>query len=389
MFECSWWRGRQGRRPVAAIAGVAAGLLCASLLATSVANAGVKPAAPRAAAAVPWKSVGAGWVLAEFSTGTATNRAATTLELASPAGAKYPLYTWPKSVTPRLFAWSPSKTEVLVQVASSAVPSGALFRLNLLTGQSTTIGFAGSMLSVSYTLPTGLQILADEQLDPTATTWTELVERVTKSGLPVKAIATVKHGPGDPNQMSPVYAPDGASIAVGYGGGVAVVSNAGGPVKRLPIPGVTKIIGCQVARWWNATTILAGCSDQLWLVPANGAKPTALTKYASGANFAAWHLPSGLYVNSAGACAVMVNKQNANGSFTLLHIPGLGEPRILSAAGPRLLIDSSNLNCKTGSNPGDTVAWYNPATGAKTVLFTKGVFSILPFPNVADAANGI
>jgi hypothetical protein len=188
--------------------------------------------------------------------------------------------------------------------------------------------------------------------------------------------------------MYPVYAPDGASVAIGYSGGVAVVSNAGGPVKKLPVPaaGVTKSTGCVVARWWNSSTILATCAGQLWLVPANGAKPTALTKVAAGKFGAAWHLPSGLYLNTLGGCIAQLDKQNANGSVTTQSIPGIGGPYVLTAAGPRLLIQSTG--CSDGqANNGATVAWYNPATKARQVLFTRGVYEILAFPNMADAAN--
>jgi TolB protein len=363
-----------------------------------VANAGVAPSAPRSAGAVPWSSVGTGWVLAEYSAGTVAKPAATTLELGSPGGARYPLYTWAKSATPvpTLVAWSPSKTEALFMVWSKNYqPNGVLDRLNLLTGKITTIKLARTTRIVSYTLPTGLQLLADE-ISTTPTTWTETIERLSKTGQPVKTVVSAKYSVNAVMEMAPVYAPDGASVAVTASGGVGVVSNAGGAVKQLPIPGGSKKYGCPVARWWNSTTILSLCAGRLWLVPANGAKPKALTPVRgtveSGGNidlgdFEAWQLPSGLYLNSLAACgSVVVNKQNANGSVTTLHITGLDDPHVLSAAGPRLLIDSSN--CGGGpNNPGDTVAWYNPATKAKTVVFATGVREILPFPNVADEAN--
>lgn len=398
MREFSWRRGRQGqpgrlrRRRAVAIAGVTTGLIAANLLVTSVANAGVTTAAaPRSAAAeaVPWRSVGAGWVLAEYATGTTNNLGTTTLELVSPAGTKYRLHTWAaKSVLqlPTLAAWSPSKTEVLLEVWGNAYAQ--FDRMNLMTGKIRTIIKLPLGTNVrSYTLPTGLQLLADD-ITSTATTWTERVERLTKTGLRVKTIITMKHTSIDADPLDPVYAPDGASIAIGYRGGLAVVSNAGGAVKKLPVTGPGAKLGCTAVRWWNARTILGRCAGQLWLVPANGAKPTALTPNAS--IFAAWHLPSGLYLNELHVCTLSIRKQKANGSITALHIPGLGGPRILTAAGPRLLIDNTTLPC-TGSTHyrGDSMAWYNPGTKAKHVLFAKGVFGTLPFPNLADIANSV
>jgi TolB protein len=372
------------------------------VLATSAATAGVTAAAPAAArgsaaSAVPWKSVGAGWVLAEHSTGTSTNLGTTTLELVSPSGAKYALYTWGKSATPPppLVAWSPSKTEVLLQVLNKNHQTTGVFdRLNLLTGTMSTFKLASTTI-VSYTRPTGLQILA-EQIKPTATAWSATVERVTKAGQLVKALVT--ENVIGPWGLAPVYAPDGASVAFDAKTGVAVVSNAGGAVEKLPVPGVNKSLGCGPARWWNSGTILASCAGRLWLVPANGAKPRALTPARgpidSGGNtdlgdFAAWQLPSGLYLNSAGACgSVVVNRQNANGSITTLHIPGLADPWIMTAVGPRLLIHSPGCGGGPGGFPGAAVAWYNPATKAEQVLFAKGVFSRpLAFPTMADSPS--
>jgi TolB protein len=386
-----------GRRAFAGLAGATAGLLGAGLLAASLINAGVANATPRGAAAVPWRSVGAGWVLAEYSTGTSGKPAATTLELVSPAGAKYPLYTWAKSATPvpTLAAWSPSKTEVMLRVLNKNYQSTGVYdRLNLLTGKITAVKVPVTSRVVSYTRPTGLQLMADK-VTATATTQTETVERITRAGLVAKALVTVKYSVNDPIRLDPVYAPDGATIALGDSTGVAVVSNAGGAPVKLPVPGVNKRLGCFVARWWSSSTILASCSGRLWLVPASGAAPKALTPARGpidkGGNvdfgdFAAWRLSSGLYLNSYGACGtVVVNRQNANGSITTLNIPGLPSPHILTAAGSRLLIES--LTCDGPNSPGGTVAWYNPATKAENTVFAKGVFGIITYPSVLDAAS--
>jgi hypothetical protein len=268
--------------------------------------------------AVPWSSVGAGWVLTEYSTGTSASRGATTLELTSPAGAKYPLYTWAKSVTPpTLAAWSPSKTEVMLMVwGKNLQPSGVYDRLNLQTGKISTLSLGQATRVVSYTRPTGLQILA-EQVKSTTTMWSETLERITKTGQPVKVLATSKYTQSNYVGFGAVYAPDGASVALDFPGGLAIVSNAGGAVKKLPVPGADKEFGCVTSRWWNSSTILANCGNRLWLVPSNGANPTALTPQRGTAgtggdvdlgDFAAWHLPSGLYLNSfdGPACGDMV-----------------------------------------------------------------------------------
>jgi hypothetical protein len=54
---------------------------------------------------------------------------------------------------------------------------------------------------------------------------------------------------------------------------------AGGLIRHLASPGV-----CTPVRWWSSSTVLASCAaselteaGRMWLVPASGAKPTALT----------------------------------------------------------------------------------------------------------------
>jgi hypothetical protein len=62
----------------------------------------------------------------------------------------------------------------------------------------------------------------------------------------------------------------------------------------------------------------------------------------------------------------------------------------MTATGPRLLIDNSTLPCAGSSNyQGDSMAWYDPGTKAKQVLFAKGVQCTLQFPNLADIANSV
>ena len=128
-------------------------------------------------------------------------------------------------------------------------------------------------------------------------------------------------------------------------------------------------------RWWNATTVLASCG-RLWLVPASGARPSALTPVRNPAkppndygDLDAWQLPSGLYLQSAGACGTLeLNRQAANGSITKVTVPGMtNSPVVVTAYGAQLLI--GQLGCE-GS--GGQLAWFNPATGAEHWLFRTG-----------------
>jgi hypothetical protein len=123
----------------------------------------------------------------------------------------------------------------------------------------------------------------------------------------------------------------------------------------------------------------------LWLVPTSGAKPTALTPLRTSAarDLDAWQLSSGLYLQSVGPCGPSeVNKQAADGSITPVSIPGMDNPRVVTATDWQLLVGGHLCEAV----PGYALAWYNPGTMKERYLFTSGVQEVLPFPTEADAA---
>jgi TolB protein len=363
MFSSGWRRGTV----LGLAAAGAAVVIGAGTLGVTWANSAVQaqPAgaaqagAPRTAgsAAVPWRSVGPGWVLDTYSAGTRARPAPTTLYLVSPAGARYRLLTWPASAipAPTIEAWAGNKTEALFALHAANGQPGGYGELNLATGKMTRVG---------YTLPGGAQILGFTQSGQKTT-----IARYTRSGALVKALVTTGQA------FSASYSPDGTKLAVPALGGLLLVSNAGGVLRKLPVAGAGARTLCEPVRWWNATTVLAGCG-RLWLVPASGARPTALTPVRNPAqpphdygDLDAWRLPAGLYLQSAGACGTLeLNRQAANGSITKVTVPGMtNSPAVVTAYGSQLLVEQ--LGCE-GS--GGQLAWFNPATGAEHWLFRTG-----------------
>jgi TolB protein len=323
---------------------------------------------------VPWPSVGAGWVLAEYSPGTASKPAPTTLYLVSPSGGKYAVYQWAASKTaaPHLIAWSGDKTRALLQLGS---PS-QVEQLNLRTGQVARFSLPANVMPVGYTRPSGLQVLGVAASGSVAT-----LARFSLTGKRVQVLGK------QANWMSAIYAPDGTELAVSASTGLLLVSNAGRVIRRLPVPGANPVLGCEPARWWNRGTILAECEPkgsaaaQLWLVPANGAKPKALTPVRkSGTDLGdldAWPLPSGLYLQSAGACGTLeLNQQAKNGSVASVKVPGFpagASVAVVTALGPQLLIHG--LGCALGGQ----LVWFNPATKEEKWLFKAGAESVVPY----------
>lgn len=370
-----WPRGRTSALAAAAITGTAAAV-AAGVFTAVPASASARPAAVRVTVPrpVPWSSVGAGWVLAQYSAGTAAKPAPTTLYLVSPSGLKFTVYQWAASKTaaPHLLAWSGDKTRALLQVGNSY----QLEQLNLRTGTAARFNLPVDVLPSDYTRPSGLQLLG-MAADGSATT----LARYTLTGQRAQVLGTRAYG------LSAAYTPDGTELAISANTGLQLVSNTGRVIRKLPVAAADPTLGCSPARWWNSGTILAECTpkgsyaEQLWLVPANGARPAALTPVRkSGPDLGdldAWSLPSGLYLQSAGACGTLeLNRQAANGSVAAVAVPGLpagASVAVVTALGPQLLIHG--LGCQLGGQ----LAWFNPATKAETWLFKTGAEAVVPY----------
>jgi len=381
MFTNVWRRGR-----FAALIGACVAVLATGAAATDAAAASAAAAQPQAR--VPWKAVGPGWELAQYTNGAPTTHAPTTLYLVSPAGTRYSLYTWRASAgfAPGLIAWSGDKTRALFNGNSQ----GQVAQLDLLTGTMTRFRLAGLAYAIGYTRPDGLNILGVRIAGQVAT-----LARYSLTGKLVKVLAT-----SDGYSISGAYSADGTTLAVSGTTGLRLISNAGGVIRRLPVPGTDPNMGCWPSRWWNAGAVLSECFDKkydiprLWLVPASGAKPVALTpqRTSAGGDYGdidGWRLASGLYLQSLGACGTLeFNKQNANGSITPVKVPGTLNlsTRIVTAYGPWLLVDAI-----TGCDaPSQSLLWFNPGTRAERWLLRApasafGVQAVVPYYSLADA----
>ncbi|HLH84181.1 MAG TPA: hypothetical protein VKV38_13045 [Trebonia sp.] len=352
------------------------GVFSAGILTAAGVSAGAAAAQPQAR--VPWARVGPGWELVQYTNATPAKHAATTLYLIGPDGARYPLYTWRASASlpPVLAAWSGDKTRALLYEAAD----GQVTQLNLLTGKLSRFRLAGQAQPAGYTRPRGLNILGTRAGGSGREA--ELA-RYSLAGTLVKVLAE-----NDGPSITGVYSADGATLAVSDARGLLLAGNAGGVIRRLPVPGTDQNMGCVPVRWWNAGTILAQCFARpydiarLWLVPASGARPAALTpqRTPSGRDLGdidAWRLPSGLYLQSLGACGTLeFNRQAANGSVTPVSVPGTlnTDNQVLTALGPRLLIDA-----RTSCEGSDSLLWFNPGTRAEQWLLRApaGAFGVL------------
>lgn len=335
---------------------------------------------------MPWARVGPGWELAQYTSGTRARPAVTTLYLVSPGGSRYSLYTWPASANaaPGLLAWSGDKTRALLDEGAG----GQVAQLNLVTGKLSRFRLAGQASALGYTRPDGLNVLGVRVSGSVAT-----LTRYSLTGQLVKVLATGR------NSVDGVYSSGGTTLAVSGPGGLRLVSNAGRVIRQLPVPGTSPVLGCTPVRWWNTGTILADCDAKsssiarLWLVPASGARPAALTPQRNGSgpdlgDIGAWTLTSGLYLQSVGACGTLeLNRQAANGSVAAVTVPGTPNTHnlIVTALGPRLLVDAGS-----GCGAGNSLLWYNPGSRAEQWLLkapadATGVLAVDPYYSPQDA----
>jgi hypothetical protein len=259
--------------------------------------------------------------------------------------------------------------------------NGRVTQLNLMTGKTNSFTLTGQGSPLGYTLPRGLNILT---LVRDSGSWA--LARYSLTGKLQKVLLRGDAADGG------VYNPNGATLAVPGSRGVRLVNNATGAVKNLNVRGTD---GCGVSRWWDSRTILAVCNSatsgpRLWLVPVSGARPTALTPPRTRGfdlgDIGAWRLNSGLYLQSVGACgSIEVNKQAANGSVTPVTVPGTTNTHnaIVTADGPRLLIDPSNA-CMAGAG----LLWFNPGTHAEQWLFGYSAHARLDVVAFNSIENG-
>jgi TolB protein len=324
--------------------------------------------------AVPWRTVGPGWELAQYSEHSAGDlhprAGATILYLVDPAGGRYQMYRWPASVAaPGLIDWSGDKTRALLSAPRKVV------QITLATGKVSRFGI-GNSAALGYTRPHGMAILADREFSGA-----NQIVRYGLNGELQRVLATAG---------SALESPGGTRVVVSSPSGLRLVTNAGHTVRVLRA-GYGKA-GCQPVRWWNSRAVLAACAEkatgrtQLWRVPVGGGSPSTLTPWRHGTwpdplgDINAWQLSSGLYLQSPTGCASMrIVKQTD--VVTAVKIPGTtgDDNHVLGARGARLLVQA-----RTGCMGSDSLLWFNPGTRGVQMLIKapktiRGVVAAVPF----------
>jgi TolB protein len=297
----------------------------------------------------------------------------TTLFLVDPAGGRYNMDTLPaeppNSPVPRdLVAWSGDGQRALL--ANSLSSKVAV--LDLRTGASTEFSLGAGARPLGFTAPGGLAILASAGADPAR----PRLERFSLTGTREQAYPASFTGGGRYDGASAVYSPDGTELVVGTSSAMELMTNAGQVIRSLRVS--SPVGNCTPVCWWTPATLLASCfpagstSPQLWLVPASGARATALTASPAAhgdlGDLSAWPLPgAGTYVQDEGACGYLyLGKLQSNGQTTPVSVPGVPSGHstiVIGSYGGKLAIQA---NTACGGLP--SLMWFAPATNTVTPL---------------------
>jgi hypothetical protein len=336
--------------------------------------------------AVPWKLVGAGWTLAEFSGAGGS----VTAFLVDPEGGRYDIAAWPAAVGTTLIAWSGNADTALYETSSGSSASYTL--LSLQSGTITHLSLPAGVAVTGFTRPDGLNLIAVQQ-GPAR----YKLERYNLQGALQATLAVAARRPSQPpwtdvcgSGCGALSSPDGDTAVWGIvGDEMQLVDNAGGLIRRLHVPQSGTPPSCTPIRWWNSFSVLASCTaaaqpgaTRLWLVPTDGTAPTPLTLASgsgSGAGFytGAWRAAGGVYVTAtssaqcpsapSGPGGLGVLRLTAAGTAAAVSVPGSTGYRngILGSDGPRLLVLA-----ETGCPGSSSLMWFNPSSGQATPLLT-------------------
>jgi TolB protein len=370
-------------------------------------------------AQIPWPLIGPGWTLAEVSTaqpdanGAATSGGRNVIYLVDPEGGKYRITSSAGTSAPQLIAWSGDATMALY--ATGGTPAGSTPGYGLLKLSSGTLNplpLPTGVTALGFTRPDGLNILAVRQRQGKY-----LLQRFTLAGdfaatigsMPRPAAAT------DVLQGNALSSPDGTTAVWGVSGHeMQLVSNAGGLVRRLRVPGTGTPPSCTPLSWWDTQTVLAYCNaagtryaGQLWLVPSGGSSPTQLTSVSGSASgvgdlTGGWQAAGTVYVTATTAAQCSTAASGPGGQQILqlsqggaeqpVRIPGStsGHDGIVAGVNGRLLV-LTQTSCPGTSS----LVWYDPATHVATPVLTApagqvGVVDAVPYGSgPAATTNGL
>lgn len=322
---------------------------------------------------VPWEKVGAGWLLATWSTspaaasGSLSGAPASTLDLVDPQGGRYGLGSGPK--TGVLVDWSGNGDDALFLVPTTPAATGTVnfgaVVVDLRTGTTTQfpVGASVGQDAVQFSKPDGTAVVvAGPQ-----------VRRFSLTGALEESFPTSVPGTAGSTTTGGAFAetPTGTELALSASGGIDVMTNGGKALRFIgPPPGRQP---CTVDGLWQATSVLESCGSELWTQPLSGAVASRLASGTTGPVLIdAWMVGTRV-VAEAGACGTTwLESANPGGTLSAVSVPDVGTGGSVDPVGARGtqldVVLRPGCDGATAEQQGATLGWYDPGTNAMTPL---------------------
>lgn len=365
------------RLRTAAIAGILS--VTAAISGPALASAGsVSSHAPEPAtvpaglSAVPWSSIGPGWMLAIWNPHPHAARPASYLELVSPLGAHYVLYRVPRFA--QLADWSGDGQRVLLTREGSS--AGVVSTVDLRTGaveHSFSVNDAGFETFATFTRPDGYALYVDDTVHG--------LTRYTLRGAVAQRFPASIDGLGRWTN-SWLESPDGTELVLGTRLGLAIFENNGVLLSRIPVAHANQ---CQPVRWWSSSVILAHCNQtsrtglntRLFLFSTASLRATPLTRLPRPpdlGDYNAFPVDGHVYVQATTGCGFGFVEELHGTAET--RVPGLPNSDVVTSTDRSLALETAD------SCSGQIVVdWWTPAT--------KSLLKVVGPPISSGTLNGL
>lgn len=329
-------------------------------------------------ASVPWSKIGAGWLLATWSSstsvasGSVTGTPPSTIYLVDPEGGRYSL--GPGPTTGVLTDWSGNGADALFLVPTTPAATGTInfgaVVVDLRSGATSqfSVGASVGQDAIQFSKPDGTAIVVTGPQDRRYSL-TGTLEESYPTSVPGATGSTTTGSTTTGGAFAET--PTGTELAVPASGGIDVMTNGGKALRYIgPPPGLQS---CTLDGLWEATSVLESCGSELWTQPLSGGVANRLATAATGPVLIDGWMVGTRVVAEAGACGTTwLETASPGGTLATISVPDVssgGSVEPVGARGTQLgVVLRPGCDAGTAQQQDTTLAWYDPATNAVTAL---------------------
>ncbi len=301
---------------------------------------------------IPIDQINEGWVAVVYSADTISPSVdgPSAVYLVSPNGNRYELAVFNVGEPEPFDVGNISNdgTHVVIQMSDPSFMARVV-SIDIATGAQRDVVTVESGSAISTTLPTGRDVVVQH------TTFNPTMENLDVYRVNGSLFAEITSLPSQFPGVTWLYGLDGTYLLLGDTTGLLVYSNEGTYVRSLDTPPGY----CDPIRWWDESTILAGCIPQdvlnnsgfyhvLWLIPLDGSPGSPLTA-APPVNWSvvefghadAWRVDGEIVLQWWGDCAARgLQIRQPGGTGDWIPVEPTGAHWIHAQAGNNLVVHS-------------------------------------------------